>query len=105
MQTSVRSQRLLRDLGVSRAFSQGDRFLLLGPEYALRREPDTRVRMIFLRGEAKEILVGYASNEGSGWSVVESEPYTMTSYGYYERRLKRIGDWVVTPPAEGLLEL
>jgi hypothetical protein len=107
MESSVRAQRFLQELGVVSAFAKGDRFLLVGPVYTLRRDADTRIRMIFARGEKKgEIQVGYASaGTTGGWTVVEIEPYTMRSFGYYQRRLKRIGDWHVTPPAEAFLEL
>jgi len=106
MESSVRAQRILQDLGVERAFSKGDRFLLVGPVYELRRDPDTRVRMVFVRVDKRDVLIGYASARAGGpWTIAESEPYTMRSLGYYQRRLKRIGDWVVTPPAEAFLEL
>lgn len=104
--TSVRAQRLLQDLGVTRAFGRGDRFLLVGPVYTLRAQPETRVRMVFARDGKDGIAIGYAAaDETRGWRIVESEPYTMRSYGYYQRRLKRIGDWHATPPAEPFLEL
>lgn len=105
MESSVRARRVLEDLGVLSAFAKGDRYLLVGPVYALRRDPDTRVRMLFARGDDKEICVGYASSTGNAWAEAESEPYTMRSFGYYQRRLKRIGDWVETPPPEARLEL
>lgn len=107
MENSVRAKRVLQDLGVERAFAKGDRYLLLGPIYTLRRDADVRVRMVFLRDDrSKEILVGYATaGPDEPWTVTESEPYSMRSYGYYQRRLKRIGDWDSTPPAQAYLEL
>ena len=104
MESSVRAQRLLRDLGVERAFGRGDRYLLVGPVYELRREPEIRVRLAFERDD-DDVRVGYAQSRGSGWEMVESEAYGLRSYGYYERRLKRIGNWVETPAAAGYLEL
>lgn len=107
MESSVRAQRVLQDLGVVDAFAKGDRYLLVGPVYTLRRDADTRIRMVFARGEKRgDVQVGYASaGPTGGWEIVEIEPYTMRSLGYYQRRLKRIGDWHVTPLVEAFLEL
>lgn len=106
MESSVRARRVLVDLGVEGAFAKGDRFLLVGPVYTLRRDADTRVRMVFARGEKRgEVLVGYVSAGAGAWAVAELEPYTLRSYGYYQRRLKRIGDWDHTPPPQAFLEL
>jgi hypothetical protein len=94
MQSSVKSQRLLKQLGVLAAFERGEALVLVGPTYALRKEPDVRIRLAFLRDDEQRVCVGYASNGGGAWQVVESEPFAMRALGYYERRLKRIGDFV-----------
>lgn len=97
---------MLEEMGVTRAFARGDRFLLVGPVYTLREQPETRIRMVFARSAERVIEIGYASADASApWRIVESEPYTMRSYGYYQRRLKRIGDWLANPSPEAFLEL
>lgn len=106
MSTSVRADRILRDLGVRRALERGDRYFLVGPLYALRTDHDTEIRLVFRGTSPRDVDVGYARRQqGAGWIISECEPYTMRSLGYYQRRLKRIGDWRSNPPAEGYLEL
>lgn len=110
MDASVRGLRTLRDLGVEKAFQQGDRAVLVGPVYELRREPDVFVRMVLLRESKDEVQIGYVRREGdakgaAAWEIAETKLYSMRTYGYYQRRLKRIGDYVNTPALEGYLEL
>jgi len=99
MQISIKSQRLLQQLGVMQALARGDTLVLVGPTYTLRKEPLRRVRLAFLRDEADRLCVGYAVAETGGWEPVESEPFSLRAFGYYERRLKRIGDRIDTGPA------
>jgi len=93
MPTSVKGERLLASLGVQAALDQGDELVFSGPTYELRKEPGVHVRLVFLRDEGR-IAVGYARCDGKDWSPVEHEPFSMRALGYYERRLKRIGDRV-----------
>jgi hypothetical protein len=94
MPSSVKGDRQLAALGVQAAVVRGERLVLTGPIYTLRKDPETKVRLVFLRDDEKRIAVGYARLEGSEWCAVEHEPFTMRAFGYYERRLKRIGDRV-----------
>jgi hypothetical protein len=94
MLLSVKSQRLLKQLGVLAAFERGEDLVLVGPTYALRKDPHIRIRLAFLHDDERRLCIGYASDDGGAWRAVESEPFSMRTLGYYERRLKRIGDFV-----------
>lgn len=83
---------MLAALGVQAALDAGDELVFTGPVYELRKEPGIHVRLVFLRDEEKRIAVGYARREDKDWTPVEYEPFSMRALGYYERRLKRIGD-------------
>jgi len=101
--SSVRGERTLQALGILKAFDRGDTRLLVGATYALRKEPETELRLLFELQDG-EVWVGYARRaEGGDWQSVETEPYSLRSYGYWERRLKRIGDFVRNEPALPLL--
>lgn len=100
MQHSVKSERLLKQLGVLEALAPGHRLVVVGPTYELRDDPGIRARMVFLRDDERRLCVGYASDDAGDWAVVEHEPYSLRAFGYYERRLKRIGDFVESAPAE-----
>ncbi len=99
MQHSVKSERLLKQMGVLRALADGHRLVLVGPTYELRDGPGIRARMAFLRDDDGRLCVGYATDDAGEWEVVAHEPYSLRAFGYYERRLKRIGDFVQTAPA------
>ncbi len=103
MLLSVKSQRLLKQLGVLDALARGDQLVLVGPTYELRKEPGTLVRLAFLYDDERRLCVGYGSNASGEWGAVESEPFSQRAFGYYERRLKRIGDFVAqgAPPRRG----
>ena len=94
MLLSAKSERLLKQLGVLDAFAKGETLALVGPTYALRKDPDVKVRLAFLHDDEHRLCVGYARADGGVWAAVESEPFSMRALGYYERRLKRIGDFV-----------
>jgi len=94
MLLSIKSQRLLKQLGVLDAFAKGETLALVGPTYALRKDPDVKVRLAFLHDDEHRLCVGYARADGGEWTAVESEPFSRRALGYYERRLKRIGDFV-----------
>jgi hypothetical protein len=101
MLLSAKSERLLKQLGVAKAFEQGETLVLVGPTYELRKEPGIRVRLAFLHDDEGRLCVGYASNDGGAWQPVESEPFSRRALGYYERRLKRIGDFVADGSRRG----
>jgi|JRYF01.1.fsa_nt_gb hypothetical protein len=93
MEVSAKSDKLLRRLGVTQALAQGRRLVQVGPVYELRRAPGSFVRMVFHQDEQERLCIGYARHEEGDWILVESEPFSMRSFGYYDRRLKRIGDY------------
>ena len=94
MPLSAKSERILTQLGVAKAFARGETLVLVGPTYELRKNPGIRVRLAFLHDDEGRLCVGYASDDGGDWQPVESEPFSRRAHGYYERRLKRIGDFV-----------
>ncbi len=92
---SIKSERILQQLGVPKAFAHGDTLVLVGPTYELLKQPGVHVRLAFLHDDDGRLCVGYASDDGGEWRAVESEPFSLRAFGYYERRLKRIGEFVV----------
>jgi hypothetical protein len=88
---SVKSQRLLDRLGVSAAFGRGETLVLAGATYELVKNPGIHVRLVFVHDGDGRLCVGYASDDSGDWQAVESEPFSMRTLGYYQRRLKRIG--------------
>ena len=93
MASSVKGERMLDELGVRRALAEGDTLVLRGAVYELRKQPAVRVQLAFLLDDERRISVGYARREeDDDWEVVEHEPFSMRALGYYQRRLKRIGD-------------
>lgn len=101
--SSVRGERVLRDLGILRAFERGDHRVLAGPEYVEVKPPGRRLRMLFVRDPEHGIEVGYALLVDGEWQTVETEPFTLRSFGYYERRVKRLGVFVRNEPLTALL--
>ena len=85
---SVKTVRLLEELGVVRALESGNTLLPVGPEYRL--ESGDRARLVFLKDDDGSILVGYAVPEGAGWRVERAERFSSRRLGYYLRRLKRL---------------
>ncbi len=94
MLLSAKSERILKELGVAKAFERGETLVLVGPTYELRKDPGIKVRLAFLHDDEDRLCVGYASDDGGEWQPVESEPFSLRALGYYERRLKRIGEFV-----------
>jgi len=88
---SAKSDRLLRDLDVERLLEEGRGLALLEPEYRVLRTGEL-ARLAFHRDADGTLCVGIAVEREQGWSVEESEPYTMRALGYWKRRLKRIGE-------------
>ncbi len=91
---SVKSQRVLDKLGVTTALARGESLVMVGPTYELLKEPGTHVRLAFTRDADGRLSVGYASNATGEWCSAESEIFSLRALGYYERRLKRIGEFV-----------
>lgn len=91
---SARGQQRLVELGVVAALDDGDPIVLRGPLYELRKEPGVFVQLAFLRDDGERILVGYARRQGDEWVAADYEPYSLRALGYWERRLKRIGERV-----------
>ncbi len=98
---SSKSLRILQELGVIRALERGESLVLVGPTYELRKDPGVQVRMSFSRSEDGQVCVGYADDAEGEWRVVEHEPFSRRTFGYYQRRLKRIGDVVITDARGG----
>lgn len=98
---SVKSQRLLDRLGVTAALARGEALVLAGPTYELVKDPGIHVRLAFLHDGDGRLCVGYASDDGGDWHAVESEPFSMRALGYYERRVKRRGSFVVADSRGG----
>ncbi|MBI3783914.1 MAG: hypothetical protein HY270_10980 [Deltaproteobacteria bacterium] len=95
---SVKSDRLLQQHRILEALQRGEEQVLIGPIYELRSQPGVRLRVAFHRDDEDRLCVGYASKTSGDWLIVESEPYSMRALAYYERRLKRIGDFVESAP-------
>jgi hypothetical protein len=91
MLLSVKSQRTLKGLGVLGALERGEQLVLVGRTYELRKEPGVKIRLAFLHDADARLCVGYAEDR-NGWQAVEFEPFSMRALGYYQRRVKRIGD-------------
>lgn len=91
---SVKSERILKQLGVTKAFEQGETLVLVGPTYELRKDPGIKVRLAFLHDDEGRLCVGHATDDGGEWQAVESEPFSLRALGYYERRLRRVGEFV-----------
>lgn len=100
--SSVRGERTLRDLGVLKAFDRGDERVLAGPVYVEDEAPGLSMRMLFTRDKENGIQVGYAKLVDGEWQEVEVEPYSLRSFGYYERRMKRLGIFVRHEPLKSL---
>jgi hypothetical protein len=94
MLLSAKAQHILKQLGVPDALARGETLVLVGPTYELRKESGRRVRLAFLHDDDGRLCVGYAAADHDTWHVVEAEPFSMRALGYYERRLKRIGDFI-----------
>ena len=94
MLLTTKSERILKQLGVAKAFERGDTLVLAGPTYELRKDPGIKVRLAFLHDDEGRLCVGYASDDGGEWQPVETEPFSLRGLGYYQRRLKRIGEFV-----------
>jgi hypothetical protein len=93
MNSALGRQRLV-ELGDIAELDDGEPLVLRGPVYELRKEPGVQVQLAFLRDDQKRILVGYARREDGEWIAADYEVYSLRALGYWERRLKRIGERV-----------
>jgi hypothetical protein len=89
---SVKSQRLLQQLGVSAGFASGEKIVLAGPVFELRKQPGVRMRLAFVQDGEGGLCVGTATDESGTWHMVDSEPFSRRALGYHQRHLKRIGE-------------
>ncbi len=87
---SVKSLRLLERWGVERELDAGAAVVVVGPVYLLG--DGTPARLAFLRDESRRTCVGYAVERGGQWVVEQCDFYSARTLGYYQRRLKRIGE-------------
>jgi len=94
MLLSVKLQRLLKHLGALSPLERGEQLVLVGPTYELRKDPGVHVRLAFLHDADARLCVGYADDGEGEWRAAEFEPLSWRAYGYYQRRLKRIGEVV-----------
>jgi hypothetical protein len=88
---SVKSARILAQWGVEEALAGGANVVAVGPVYRLR--DGARARLAFTREDEHGLCVGYAVEQEKRWAMVESDPYSARSLGYYQRRLKRVGTY------------
>ncbi len=95
---SSKLQRVLAQLGVPAAFARGEQLVLVGATYELRSDPGIHVRLAFLHDADGRLCVGYADDGEGEWRAVEFEPLSARALGYYQRRVKRIGDFVEADP-------
>ncbi len=92
MLPSKKLQRQLQQWGVPAAFERGEQLVLVGATYELRKDPGANVRLAFLHDTEGRLCVGYADDRGGEWRAVEFEPLSWRALGYYQRRMRRIGD-------------
>ncbi len=90
--TSVKARRLLRQLGVEAALARGESLVMTGPTYELRKEPGVHGRLAFVRDEDGRLCVGWASDAAGAFALVEAEPFSLRTLGYYQRHLRRTGE-------------
>ncbi len=96
MLPSKKLQRQLQQWGVPAAFERGEPLVLVGPAYELRKEPGAKVRLAFLHDTEGRLCVGYADDREGEWRAVEFEPLSWRALGYYQRRVKRLGEVVAS---------
>jgi hypothetical protein len=87
---SVKTDRLLARLGVEKELDSGKRLVALEPTFLLSDERSAR--LAFERDEEGQLCVGYAIDCDGQWEMQEAERFSIRTLGYYQRRLKRIGE-------------
>ena len=58
--------------------------------------PGAKVRLAFLHDAEGRLCVGYADDREGEWQAVEFEPLSWRALGYYQRRVKRLGEVVAS---------
>jgi hypothetical protein len=86
---SIKSLRQLRAWRIEETLAAGNQVVPVGRRYRLR--DGALGTLAFARDEEGRLCVGYAFDEG-GWTMVESEPFSARTLGYYQRWLKRHGE-------------
>jgi len=87
---SVKSDRLLDQLGVWKRLQQGEKVVVVGPTYELITAEDPIAALAFTC-EGERLYVGFAVVREGQWEAVELEPYSLRALGYWQRWLKRHG--------------
>lgn len=87
---SVKTTRLLERLGVEKKLDSGKQLVEIEPTFVL--SDGRSARLAFERNEEGELCVGYAIERDGRWEMLEAERFSVRALGYYERRLKRIGE-------------
>jgi hypothetical protein len=95
---SVKTARLLERLGVEEELDSGRHLVTIEPTFLLF---DGRsARLAFERDEERQLCVGYAIESDGNWEMEEVERFSIRTLGYYQRRLKRIGEREQVPGEE-----
>ena len=95
---SVKATRLLARLGVEDELDAGENLVTVEPTFLLF---DGRsARLAFERDAERQLCVGYAIDKDGTWEMHEAEPFSMRTLGYYQRRLRRIGEREPRPGEE-----
>lgn len=87
---SVKATRLLARLGVEHELDAGKSLVTVEPTYLL--SDGRSARLAFERNEEQQLCVGYAVDSDGKWEMQEAERFSLRTLGYYQRRLKRIGE-------------
>ncbi|MBI4518056.1 MAG: hypothetical protein HY699_19810 [Deltaproteobacteria bacterium] len=91
---SLKLQRQLHAWRVEQALAAGESVVVVEKTYRLR--DGQLATLAFDRDDEGRLCVGYAVDEG-GWVMVESEPVSVRTLGYYQRWLKRHREWEERP--------
>jgi hypothetical protein len=92
---SVKTSRLLKNLGVEAELDAGISLATVEPTFLL--DDGRSARLAFERDSDGRLCVGYAVDTAAGWEMQEAEPFSIRTLGYYRRRLKRIGERAPRP--------
>jgi hypothetical protein len=87
---SLKSDRLLDQLGVWKRLQRGEKLVVVGPTYELFTAEDSTAALAFTC-EGESLYVGYAVVREGRWEAAELEPYSLRALGYWQRWLKRHG--------------
>lgn len=87
---SVKAARLLERLGVEAELDAGESLVTVEPTFLL--SDGRSARLAFERDEGQQLCVGYAVDNDGKWEMQDAERFSIRTLGYYQRRLKRIGE-------------